>query len=178
MKTVNIKIDLLETNRGQIPGVPKNPRLIKDERFEALKKSITDDPEMLELRECIVYPLAKKFVIIAGNMRFTACKELGHVEIPCKVLFPETTAEKMRAYIQKDNISFGENDKELLNTDWMIDELINFGLELSKEIKINDISNDIVTEYKIELEFKNEQDQQLAYDKLLKQGYICRILTL
>lgn len=43
----------LHLNTGQIKDVPKNPRFIKDERYEALKKSIEDDPEMLQLREIV-----------------------------------------------------------------------------------------------------------------------------
>jgi hypothetical protein len=43
----NIKLTNLLNNNGQIEGLPKNPRLIKDERFEKLKKSIQDDPEKI-----------------------------------------------------------------------------------------------------------------------------------
>lgn len=56
VKKVSIPLSALFTNVGQIDGLPPNPRLIKDEKFEALKKSLTDDPEMLDLRELIVYP--------------------------------------------------------------------------------------------------------------------------
>lgn len=49
----SIKISDLELNEGQVPGLPRNPRFIRDDRFEALKKSISDAPEMLELRELL-----------------------------------------------------------------------------------------------------------------------------
>lgn len=55
MQTKTIKISDLHLNTGQIKDVPKNPRFIKDERYEALKKSIEDDPEMLQLREIVAY---------------------------------------------------------------------------------------------------------------------------
>ena len=51
-----IPISKLEMNRGQVEGLPKNPRFFRDSRFEAMKKSIEDCPEMLDLRELIVYP--------------------------------------------------------------------------------------------------------------------------
>ena len=123
LKSQNIALSKLETNKGQIEGLPKNPRLIKSEKFEKLKKSIEDNPEMLGMREVLVYPLGSKFVIIGGNMRFQACKELGFTEVPCKVLDKETTAEQLRAITIKDNVGFGEHDWELLANEWEAEEL-------------------------------------------------------
>lgn len=80
MEIKNLFIKDLALNNGQIDGLPKNPRFIKDYRFEALKKSIEDAPEMLSLRELIVFPHQDKFIIIGGNMRYRACKELGYKE--------------------------------------------------------------------------------------------------
>ena len=48
--TKNISIKLLDFNKGQLAGLPKNPRFFRDYRFEAMKKSISDSPEMLDLR--------------------------------------------------------------------------------------------------------------------------------
>ncbi|WP_131535507.1 hypothetical protein [Pedobacter nototheniae] len=62
-------------NTGQIAGIPKNPRFIRDERFAKLVRSIIDHPEMLELRECLVVEYADEFVAIAGNMRLRAVVE-------------------------------------------------------------------------------------------------------
>jgi ParB-like chromosome segregation protein Spo0J len=80
-----IPISKLESNTGQIKGLPQNPRFIKDERFKALVKSLKDDPEMLE-QELLVFPHGSKFVIIGGNMRYRAGIEIGLTELPCKVL--------------------------------------------------------------------------------------------
>lgn len=130
MEVKNINIKELEVNKGQIEGLPKNPRFIKDERFKALKKSIEDAPEMLSLRELIVYPFGGKFIIIAGNMRYRACKELGYKEIPCKVLDDGTDVKKLREYAIKDNIAFGADDFDLLANEWDIDELTDWGMEI------------------------------------------------
>jgi hypothetical protein len=130
LKSQNIALSKLETNKGQIEGLPKNPRLIKNEKFEKLKKSIEDNPEMLGMREVLVYPVNAKFVIIGGNMRFQACKELGFTEVPCKVLDKETTAEQLRAITIKDNVGFGEHDWELLANEWDSVELEDWGIEL------------------------------------------------
>lgn len=54
---VMLPMSQLETNSGQIEGLPKNPRLIKGDKFKKLKQSIVDNPEMLSLRELLVYPI-------------------------------------------------------------------------------------------------------------------------
>ena len=116
-------------NSGQIEGVPKNPRFIRTTRYEALKKSIQDDPEYLGYRELILYPYNDKFVVLAGNMRLRACKELGIKEVPCKVIPLDTECETLRSYTMKDNISFGEDDTEELSNFWDDEELEDFGYE-------------------------------------------------
>ena len=82
MKTT-IPTALLDYNKGQIEGLPKNPRFFRDYRFEAMVKSIKDSPEMLELRELIVVPFMERYVVVCGNLRLRACKELGLTDIPC-----------------------------------------------------------------------------------------------
>ena len=130
LKSQNIELSKLEVNKGQIEGLPKNPRLIKDAKFEKLKKSIEDNPEMLGMREVLVFPHGSKYVIIGGNMRFQACKELQFKTVPCKVLSKDTTAEQLRAITIKDNVGFGEHDWELLANEWDSVELEDWGLEL------------------------------------------------
>jgi len=78
-------------NIGQINGLPKNPRFIRDERYEALVKSIKDDPDMLELRECIVIPYAGIYVALAGNMRHKATAEIVNMD---EVSFSALLSEK------------------------------------------------------------------------------------
>lgn len=93
MQTEWIPIKHLKTNDGQIPGVPKNPRYIRNDRFDLLKQSITDDPEMMQIRELVVYPLDGKYIAICGNMRLKACKAMGWTEIPepqNRILFLQT----------------------------------------------------------------------------------------
>ena len=132
----NIFVDKLEANEGQMYGLPKNPRWIRDARFEALKKSIEDAPEMLALRELLVYPLSDlaghedKFIVLGGNMRLRACIEIGYKEVPCKVLPLETPVQKLREYAIKDNEAFGQNDYEILANEWDTTELQEWGMEL------------------------------------------------
>ena len=125
-----IKISLLKNNTGQVEGLPKNPRLIKDQKYAKLKASLEADPEMMELREVIAYDNDGELVVICGNMRLRALKELGVKEVPVKVLPKETPPEKLRAYTIKDNVGFGEDSWDDLANDWDAVELEEWGLEL------------------------------------------------
>ena len=147
LKSQNIELSKLEVNKGQIEGLPKNPRLIKDAKFEKLKKSIEDNPEMLGMREVLVFPHGSKYVIIGGNMRFQACKELQFITVPCKILNKDTTAEQLRAITIKDNVSFGEHDWDLLANEWDNIEISDWGMEVwvMPDLSSDDIAEDIVT---------------------------------
>ena len=193
MQAKTIKLSDLHLNTGQIKDVPKNPRFIKDERYEALKNSIQDDPEMLQLRELVAYDNNGELVVILGNMRYRAMKELGFKDALVKVLPAETDAKKLRAYILKDNIAFGQNDWDLLGNEWDLEELQDFGLECEflenndemiknedegKENKLKDFSSELALQYKIEISFDNEEEQEKIYNELTERGLSCRILTL
>ena len=172
IKSENIAVANLEINKGQIDGLPKNPRLIKNERYEKLKKSIEDNPEMLGMREVLVYPQGSKYIIIGGNMRFQACKELGFVTVPCKVLSKDTTAEQLRAITIKDNVGFGEHDWDSLANEWDSIELEDWGLEVpnltdtEEEIYTTKIESPIY-EPKEEKPKENELFNLTVYKKLL-----------
>lgn len=129
-----ISITLLDFNKGQLAGLPKNPRFFRDYRYEAMKKSISDCPEMLELRELIVFPyLNERYIVVCGNLRLRACRELGYTELPCKVLKPDTSVNKLREYSAKDNINFGENDLDIIQNEWDRAELQDWGMEFAPE---------------------------------------------
>lgn len=131
-----LSISLLDYNRGQLPGLPKNPRFFRDSRYEALKKSIAESPEMLELRELIVFPYADgRYIVICDNLRLMVCKDLGYKELPCKILSPDTDVRKLREYATKDNVSFGENDMDVMLNEWDTSELQDWGVELTHEKK-------------------------------------------
>ena len=116
-------------NSGQIPGVPANPRIIQDGRFTKLVRSLKDDPEMMELRELLVYEQDGTFVVIGGNMRLKALKHIGAIEAPCKVIPADWPAEKLRAIATKDNVSFGEFDWDALVEGWDRGELEDWGVD-------------------------------------------------
>lgn len=118
MEHKRIKVSKLVQNNGQLDGVPKNPRQWTKDDVERLKKSIEETPELLQARGCIVYPLDDKYIVLGGNMRLTACKQLGHKEVDCVVLDADTTSEKLKEIVIKDNGSFGQWDFDMLANEW------------------------------------------------------------
>lgn len=125
-----VKISSLKNNTGQIEGLPKNPRILKDSKFIQLKNSIQEDPEMLGLRELIAYDNDNELIVICGNMRLKAMKELGIKEAQVKILPKDTPVQKLKAYTIKDNVGFGEHDWEQLANEWDVEELAHWGLDL------------------------------------------------
>jgi len=111
---------------SEIKKNPKNPRTIKDESYRKLVQSIRDFPEMLELRPLV---LDADMMVLGGNMRLTALKELGYKEAPC-LIASELTEEQKRQFIIKDNIGYGEWDWNALGELYQLPELEEWGLEI------------------------------------------------
>ncbi len=120
----------LRCNEGQLEGLPSNPRHIKDEKFELLKRSLKESPEMLHLRELLVFPYEDAYIVIGGNMRLRAAEELGIEELPCKVLPVTTPVEKLREYTIKDNNGYGEYDWDILANEWDDMPLVDWGVDM------------------------------------------------
>ena len=120
-------------NDGQLEGLPKNPRYIKDERFAKLKLSLEQSPEFLEANPLKVYPLDNgHYIIIGGNMRFLAGREVGIKEFPCYIFKKETPVQKLKEFLIKDNIAFGNTDWDALaNDDWEVGDLEDWGMDVS-----------------------------------------------
>lgn len=126
----NIAIKDLQVNKGQIKDVPKNPRFIRDKRFEKLVQSIKELPDMLELRELIVYDYYGQLIVIGGNMRLRAMKQLGMQEAPCKILAQQTPHGMLKQIAIKDNVAFGEDDMDLLSSEWELEDLTHWGMDI------------------------------------------------
>lgn len=133
MEVKEIKIRDLRPNNGEIDGLPRNPRKISKKQLEKLKKSLADAPEMLRLRELICVEHPDGPVVICGNQRLEAAKALGWEKLPCKVLPRDTDPAKLREYAIKDNLPFGEDDWEVIASDWDTAELEDWGMSVPSE---------------------------------------------
>lgn len=105
---------------------PKNPRIIKDVKFNKLVSSIKEFPEMLELRPIVV---DEDMVVLGGNMRLKACIAAGLKEVPITIA-DKLTEEQKAEFIIKDNASFGEWDWDLLANEWEASELAEWGIDI------------------------------------------------
>ena len=124
MKVLKVKISDIKTN-------PKNPRLIKDDKFKKLVKSIQEFPQMLQLRPIVV---DENNIVLGGNMRLKACLEVGLKEVYI-VKADDLTEQQKDEFIVKDNVGFGEWDWDILANEWDTDKLQDWGLNLPIDIE-------------------------------------------
>ena len=161
---------------GELKPNPNNPRIIKDDKFKKLVQSIKDLPEMAEVRPIVVNT---DMVVLGGNMRLKAMREAGWKEVPIEVV--DWDEDKQRQFIIKDNVSGGEWDWDMLANEWDADELNEWGLDLpifAQEKGIDDLSEKLEPTFRIEISCNDEEHQEKIYNKLIAEGYECRLLTL
>jgi hypothetical protein len=135
MQVTKVKINSIKTN-------PKNPRLIKDDKFKKLVNSIKEFPQMLELRPIVV---DENNIILGGNMRHKACLEAGLKEVYI-VQAKDLTEQQKDEFIVKDNVGFGEWDWDILANEWDTDKLQDWGLSLP--VYFND-SDELGTDFNL-----------------------------
>ncbi len=111
---------------SKIKSNPDNPRIIKDDKFQQLVKSIKDFPQMLELRPIVV---DSDMVVLGGNMRLKACLEAGLKEVDI-LIADQLTEDQKKEFIIKDNVGFGEWDWDILANEWDNELLNEWGLEV------------------------------------------------
>jgi ParB-like chromosome segregation protein Spo0J len=173
----NMKSELIAISK--VKANPNNPRIIKDEKFKKLVKSIQEFPQMLEIRPIVVN---EEMIVLGGNMRLKACQEAGLKEVAI-IKATDLTEEQQKEFIIKDNVGFGEWDWNDLANNWDSDKLENWGLDIPgfeniEEKEQDDLSDKIKSEFRIEIILKDEKEQEITYNKLIGEGYECRLLTL
>ena len=113
-------------NINEIKPNPNNPRIIKDNKFKQLVKSIQDFPQMLELRPIVI---DENNMVLGGNMRLKACIEAGLTDVP--VIHANNLSEdKKKEFIIKDNVQFGSHDWSELANNWDVDLIQEWGLDI------------------------------------------------
>ena len=128
MKSITVKISEVKSN-------PNNPRIIKDDKFQKLVKSIKEFPEMLNIRPIVVNA---DMVVLGGNMRLKACKEAGLKEVAI-IKAEDLTEDQQKQLIIKDNVGFGEWDWEDLANNWDAEQLTDWGLDIPGFADVEDL---------------------------------------
>jgi ParB-like chromosome segregation protein Spo0J len=155
---------------NQIKSNPNNPRLIKDDKFYKLVKSLEENPDFCNVRPVVCNT---DMIVLGGNMRLKAAKELGWKEIPCEIV--DWSEEKQRAFTIKDNVGYGEWDWDMLANEWDAEQLNEWGLDVPKFTEPVDYSNKneeididaLDTEMIIKLKY-TEDEYQLVREQLSK----------
>jgi len=125
------KVEYIEINK--LTSHSNNPRVIKDELFKKLCKSIQDNKDYFETRPILVN---KELIIFAGNMRWRAAKEVGMTEVPVSIM--DISENRQKELMIRDNRENGEWDFDLLANNFEIDDLLEWGFD-EKDLKIDDI---------------------------------------
>ena len=157
-------------NINEIKPNPNNPRIIKDNKFKQLVKSIQDFPQMLELRPIVI---DENNMVLGGNMRLKACIEAGLKDVPVKQA-KDLTEEQKKEFIVKDNVGYGEWDWDDLANNWDAQELTEWGLDIpnfdvegfadkNKELSLNDVTDSMTITLKY-----TEDEYHIVKDALLK----------
>lgn len=124
-----LKLSQLEQNTGQIEGLPSNPRQWTQTDIDCLAQSLVDTPELFEARPIVVYPLDKRYVILAGNLRYSASKQIELSSVPCAIVPKEWDVRKLGEIVLKDNGIFGEWDYMALLNEWDDIDLESLGIK-------------------------------------------------
>lgn len=152
---------------------PNNPRSINKNKFERLKKSITEFPKMLELRPIVV---DENFVVLGGNMRLKALKDLG-IKETFYIQQKDLSDDQKKQFVIKDNASFGDWDWDILANEWNNKDLLDWGIdvwqpeeELEKQIDENEFSNQIDTYINAQIKqivlYYNNEEYETALNNL------------
>jgi hypothetical protein len=169
---------------SQVKSNPNNPRLIKNDKFKKLVKSVQEFPEMLELRPIVV---DENMIVLGGNMRLKACKEAGLKEVWIEVA-EGFTEEQKKEFIVKDNVGFGEWEWDILANEWDSVQLAEWGLDVweneddidysekNKEIDIDALDSDIILKLKYTEDEYNLVREQLSKIALTPEQAVWKLL--
>ena len=166
---------------------PNNPQIFDD--LSKLKESVKDFPKMLKYRPLVA---DRDGTMQGGNKRLICLQELGFKEIPNEwVMFiDDMTPEEIKRFVIADNVGFGSWDWEKLETDYCIEDLTDWGIEIdttpNQEIQEEENENIELTkealdsieldEKELEVYEKTHILLSLPPDKLIKiQEYIDKI---
>ena len=166
---------------AKLKANPSNPRIMRDDRFAKLKKSITEFPDMLNKRPIVaVTDKDGKLMVLGGNMRLRACQDLGLKTVPV-VLADEWTEEQRRRFIIADNVGFGEHDWDALANEWDAVELADWGLDLPiAAVEGDPFDDDGISasdQYGVIVICKDDTEQARVFEKLVADGHTCKVVV-
>lgn len=181
-----IKAKIQKVSISSVKENDANPRFINKHKFKKLVASVKEFPEMLSLRPIVV---DKDNVILGGNMRYKACKEIGLKEVYI-IQADDLTDKQAQEFIIKDNVGFGEWDWDILANAFDNVELAEWGLDVWQPEK-DELENEPYSpspnfddegvgykeQYGVIVNCPTESEQEKVFSQLTKQGYKCKIVV-
>lgn len=159
---IHIPTSKLRSNKGGlIEGLPKNPRQWTRDDVNRIANSLEETPELFELRPLLVYEVQGVYVILGGNLRFEGAKKIKLDSCPCIVLPADTTPEKMKEIVIKDNGQFGAWDYDELANGWDDLNLTGWGVK-GVNFKVPEV--------------ENEKDFMDRFNKVTNETALCPII--
>ena len=168
-------MQIIIKNITDIHPYANNPRK-NDQAVDAVASSIR------EFGFKVPVVIDKNGEIIAGHTRYKAAKKLKLKEIPC-IIADDLTEEQIKAFRLADNKvgELAEWDLDMLDIE--LDEITEIDMEQfgffeeENDSERDDISETITTdEYELIVSGEESELQEL-YDRLISEGYTCRIST-
>lgn len=167
----------------EIKPNPNNPRVIRDEKFKKLVKSLQEFPQMMGLRPIVI---DENNTVLGGNMRLKALQELGYKDIPNEWVkkASELTEEQKKEFIIKDNVGFGEWYWDILANEWDTKELEGWGIDIpvigGAEGDLGDFHDTGALpseKYGVIVICGSEAQQIEVFNELSGNGYSCKIVV-
>ena len=168
-----MKHEIIYLPIGKLKPNPDNPRLIRDANFKRLVKSLKDCPRLFDARPCICSDRTGDLIVMGGNMRLRAAKELKYSEVPV-IVMSGLTPEQEREIVVKDNgENFGEFDFDLLANNWSDEPLKDWGIDLPADwLKEESINSSVSGGENIEL-----LNNYSVYHPAINKTRACRFLS-
>lgn len=143
IKTVSIK-DIKEN--------PNNPRKLNKDKYQKLLKSIQDLPQMLGYRPIVVN---SDMVVLGGNMRLRALKELKFKEVPI-IIADELSEDQQKEFLIKDNLGYGEWDWDMIANEWDLPLLEDWGMDLPTDFTTQEELEAVEDDFDVPDEIKTD----------------------
>lgn len=144
--------------------------------------SIKSDITYQYINELKVFPLEDKFVVLSGNQRLRAYKQLGIKECYCKIIKANTPPEVLRKIVLAENHTFGEDNHEDLANSWNMSELESWGYDLPvmdefDDEDISDPTSEVLgdDDYYLKVESDKKLELMELSKELQNRGYNVKV---
>lgn len=176
-----LSIKDLRNNVGQLQdlGIPANPRRIDKDAYNKLKTSLFEK-DLNEIKELLVIPHNDTYVVLSGNMRLKAYKELDYKHIKCKVIDPNVDKLTLQKIIIIENTNYGSWDEDILANEWEPELLDAWGydlpdLDLSEfyedDKSLNENAQQLKNNFVLKVSSKDQEEIMSLLNELQNRGF-------